>query len=1113
MKRAITMLAFVFLILGVTNAQFEIYKRTLINVPTIEPTGFGNFVAGVDLDGDGKLEVYAVNNNWNDAGAELIPRIYKFERNTSGGWDAVWSATMNIPLQNTWPTLCVADLDGDGKKEIVWGPINNTDATTNPNPARIIVFEVKGDGSDILGVPDGSGGYNPNTSWTITTEASKNIRPFKMQAWDFNNDGKSELVFTDRANSVYRFGVVGVNNVPNDGVQTGVVWSFKYEGLVSNTAIHLGTYYDFAIVDSTIFFFNTNGASQPVTYANGVYTLRATQLAVIPGGSWKSSATYNFDGAGSKEIIISGWTATAANKKVRVLQKATDSTLTEAVALDVSALLGASGQAFGGVLGDIDNDGKPDFVFGSRDAGAKVFRVEYQGGGLGTAGNYTISGIDRGVVSTATRIGELAMANVDGKAGDEVFYSSSVDGRVPIVVLSDGKNAVNVTFNANTSGVPDTLKSNSFVQIRGSAAQITWGLDSPAKLTNAGDDYWKYTGLFATGDTIAYKYFTNAKSVVPSADEHKGWEGDIITFGNGNRRLIVGSSDMNLPLDYVNGFNGTNFAQYDAPFNNNQTDDTVWVYLKVNMQGALASTLFDPAKHKVGVRGSFASSQWGTTIIMKPMADHANVGSRQYGANNFYTVAIKWVKSLLDSASSEKTMRFKYVIHKIASPNNEDWSQMVDNPDGNVGEFQMPKKDTTFYWTWYRGQPYVVPPGQDTVTVKFRTDLTTALTQKGWKPGDSVVVKYGYGSTAAQVFTEGLSKVGLTGNFFETKSLVVPGVSVGKQVQYQYYLVNGDVREIFYDFGYSGPDPGAAERRKFDVTAKNASLTVLDTSKSITSMRRQPTWQNTGKLSKNVLVTFTCDLRPAFYHLAGGDSLFDVQNAFRTILPSDKDSVYKWGVWINGPAVGGWGNPGGDWGNGLRTNLAKKMYDDGTNGDAVAGDRIYTKRVQFYKDSINNTIGQVFKFGLYAGDNEGGKGGFGNNHVENIDDAGATATIASQFGSINPTYFKAWDYNNKRPTGIERTDNVIPEVFSLDQNYPNPFNPSTSIRYSIPTESHVTLKIYNMLGQEVATVVNETMTPGKYTATFNASRLASGVYIYRIEAGSFTSVKKMMLLK
>lgn len=97
-------------------------------------------------------------------------------------------------------------------------------------------------------------------------------------------------------------------------------------------------------------------------------------------------------------------------------------------------------------------------------------------------------------------------------------------------------------------------------------------------------------------------------------------------------------------------------------------------------------------------------------------------------------------------------------------------------------------------------------------------------------------------------------------------------------------------------------------------------------------------------------------------------------------------------------------------------------------------------------------------------------------------------------------------------TGVSQSD-MLPVVFSLSQNYPNPFNPSTAINYSIPFESQVTLKVYNMLGQEVATLVNEKQAQGYYTTNFNASRLSSGVYVYRIEAGSYIAVKKMMLLK
>jgi len=88
-----------------------------------------------------------------------------------------------------------------------------------------------------------------------------------------------------------------------------------------------------------------------------------------------------------------------------------------------------------------------------------------------------------------------------------------------------------------------------------------------------------------------------------------------------------------------------------------------------------------------------------------------------------------------------------------------------------------------------------------------------------------------------------------------------------------------------------------------------------------------------------------------------------------------------------------------------------------------------------------------------------------------------------------------------------------PEMFSLAQNYPNPFNPSTQIRYTITKESFVLLKVYNLMGQEVATLVSGDQNAGSYTIPFDASRLCSGVYLYRLQAGTSVDVKRMLLIK
>jgi len=89
----------------------------------------------------------------------------------------------------------------------------------------------------------------------------------------------------------------------------------------------------------------------------------------------------------------------------------------------------------------------------------------------------------------------------------------------------------------------------------------------------------------------------------------------------------------------------------------------------------------------------------------------------------------------------------------------------------------------------------------------------------------------------------------------------------------------------------------------------------------------------------------------------------------------------------------------------------------------------------------------------------------------------------------------------------------VPTVFALEQNYPNPFNPATTIKFSIPEQSKVTLKIYDVLGREVSTLVNDTRNAGNYEVSFDASKLSSGMYIYSIQAGDYSASKKMMLLK
>jgi hypothetical protein len=113
--------------------------------------------------------------------------------------------------------------------------------------------------------------------------------------------------------------------------------------------------------------------------------------------------------------------------------------------------------------------------------------------------------------------------------------------------------------------------------------------------------------------------------------------------------------------------------------------------------------------------------------------------------------------------------------------------------------------------------------------------------------------------------------------------------------------------------------------------------------------------------------------------------------------------------------------------------------------------------------------------------------------------------------SNNPLVYRAFDF--PKVTGIKDAG-ISKKSFGLEQNYPNPFNPSTTIRFSVAEQSTVTLKVYDMLGREVSTLLNnQSFNAGNHSVSFDASKLASGVYVYTLRAGNNVESKKLTLMK
>ncbi|MCW8811167.1 MAG: T9SS type A sorting domain-containing protein [Ignavibacteriaceae bacterium] len=109
-------------------------------------------------------------------------------------------------------------------------------------------------------------------------------------------------------------------------------------------------------------------------------------------------------------------------------------------------------------------------------------------------------------------------------------------------------------------------------------------------------------------------------------------------------------------------------------------------------------------------------------------------------------------------------------------------------------------------------------------------------------------------------------------------------------------------------------------------------------------------------------------------------------------------------------------------------------------------------------------------------------------------------------GAIESEYY--WN-----PVGVKDNSNELPVKYNLQQNFPNPFNPSTKIKYSVLQTSQVNIKVFDILGNEIVTLVNEEKSIGTYELTWNAESLPSGVYFYQLKAGSFVETKKMILLR
>jgi hypothetical protein len=672
---------------------------------------------------------------------------------------------------------------------------------------------------------------------------------------------------------------------------------------------------------------------------------------------------------------------------------------------------------------------------------------------------------------------------------------------------------VNVTFRVNTATVPDTIGPNSVVQVRGGTPPLQWDNTTEGQCVNIGGDLWEVTLAFPTNTAINYKFFANAMG----DGTGNGWESDLDT---GNRTLTTTTSDTVLPVKFFNKINGA--GQDDLPY---VATDSMDVWFRVNVNRLIQYNTFNPATQVLMVKGGTWPGMWGDLTwntahpiqILAPETPTENVGQFVYPAEYFWSGRVRIPNDSVDVAQN---IEYKFVIADAADPTaNVTWESTANR----ILTVLPDKADQTMYWNFWQNEPPDIATGQDTVTVKFVADLTRAISENGYTPGDTILAQYGDNGTAIPGNVR-LLKEGFIGNIY-SGTVDVNNVQAGGELQYNYYVVfNGtNVRENYFDFSDTTIGTSRSEKRKLNIAspAPTTTIEISDTVASNVDPHRQPQFRNSALLPKEVTVYWEVDLRPPYYQvLLEGVTLDDIQGDL-DIGPAQLDSIFIWGVCINGLAVDGWTT----WGSTLRNTSGKNMADDGTQGDVTAGDSIYTTTWFYSNDPDSSDVyGQIFKFGIYGGDNEAGGAGYGLNHLENIvlvnpgSPDPEEVTIFSQFGSINPNFYYRWNYD-LGVVGIDDNGPVqIAKTPRLDNNYPNPFNPVTSIRFVLPKAMDVKLEIYNALGQKVTTLIDGKQRQGQHIVNWNGIDskgypVSSGIYFYRLNAENYQKTMKMVLMK
>ena len=652
-----------------------------------------------------------------------------------------------------------------------------------------------------------------------------------------------------------------------------------------------------------------------------------------------------------------------------------------------------------------------------------------------------------------------------------------------------------VTLRLNTATLPDTTgAADGLIQVRGQITNqnwpftlpdgnvISWDDQTTLKPTNVGGDYWEISFQIPDNEELQFKFF----STQAEASGIGGWE------DGGNHVLAADMGDTTLVLHFFE--KGGDFAYDWRPWEQKPDTIAVWFRVYVSTEEGAADG-YDPNADNivVGVRGDPLNGagplDWGTTkvILQRESSDQNMPGYHLFSGVAYYP------------ASLAGTMQeYKFFIE----PNG--WEE--GNLSGNRS-FVIPDKDTTLHWVYYGNTKPVDLLGQQRVTAEviFTVDIdplvNAGLFDK--QRGDTIIVRgdfNGWGNCLEAGNPDDCALFESVDPTQYTTSIPLTNFP-NTEFNYKFYV---DFEAEGWPDGWEEPLDYGGSNRRFVFTGENPQDLGVQFFNDVREGNVIPE-------GTQIDVTFQVDMSPALN--------FQVKRAFDPA----KDSVY---VVFEDPL----------WRLTQALPLGLSDLDPLLLSDPD-GDLIYTGTITVTGPTYNG-IGFRYRYGnAVDGYVDEGEGGFapGRRRYQYImpsaaknwpteytmplvqfQESGAlpfecnpTADVASLPQDVQDLCYPA----GTSPTAVEPIDGARPERFTLSRNYPNPFADRTTFEYTLPETQPVRVRVYDLLGRVVATLVDEVQPAGTYRVTFRADGLSSGIYVYRLETPSGIFARKMMIVR